>query len=958
MDLGAIEEDVPFDDGVAKALIAAFDAAASAVAGQAGSRSSLVTTALADFRGRFAQVFESNARVAASDAVELTQRLREVSSGARQLRREAHKEQKRRQIAREWQREQDARNLLERAGDALFGSEDPPVGPAAEQPRIPVEPASTGAREIPAPGGGGTGGGTSAARPDHLRAFAASASTLDDDLAAAIAGLRGRLSDFTERCRWGAVSADGVVSGADTWLTANRQDAAWARTVADAFAAAGGEGVVSTVADSALAVALASAGIPADRRDLTIEPAQALGAPPSTGYSDDPVNTATGNFLEIEVDLVFDGGCSTLRLERSYNSLDESIGAFGRGWSSITEQRLRLEDEGATWVLPDGREILFPREGSGWARAVGENRWLQARGELLVASDAEGTTVEFAAAGRWLASDSGRGTRVSAEYVDGRLVRLRHARRRWVDIEWRGDRIVAALASDGRRVEYRYDDDRLVSVSHPEGSRLYSWNGAGLIESVTAASGVVEVVNEYDARRRVRTQRSPFGRVTRYAYLAGRATVVSDEDGSRSNTWIADSRGCLVGVIDPEGRRQSMSYDAQGNLLSVVERDGAVTAHAYDERGRRIRTVTPSGADVRLSYDARDRVVSVAAGESVTVYEYADDETRDPALVVDPEGGRTALTWSEGLLTQVVDPVGVVLRMTYDEHGDLIATTDADGRTARLERDVAGRVTAVGRVVLRRVAGEGTSRYRYDAVGRLIGTQDPQYGARRFRYDAAGQLVEAVNGVGGVTRYDYDQRGRLVTIVDPTGGVTRREYDAADREVARVDPLGRRTTAGYDAAGRRAWQENPDGHRWEWHFDAFGREKAARIDGALVSEIQRDPRHRRLTITDHTAAEPVVHLLAWDRAGRLLQRRRDGDGLAWEYNADGARSAAIGPDGAVTRYERDLAGRITAIEHPLLGRAEFSYDPAGRITSRRPVVADRRGSTVTASSLSTSRMGG
>ncbi|PPF31162.1 DUF6531 domain-containing protein, partial [Rathayibacter tritici] len=1197
MHLGAIEEDVPFDDGAAEALISAFDAAASMLVGQAGSRSSLVTTALAEFRGRFAQVFESNARVAASDVQELAQRLREVSSGARQLRREAHKEQKRRQIAREWQREQDARNLLERAGDALFGSDDPPVGPAADEPRIPVESASTGAREVPALSGGGTGGGTSAARPDDLRTFATSASALDDELGTATAVLRGRLADFAERCRWGALSADGVVSGAEQWLAANRQDAAWARTVADAFAAAGGEGVVSNVADSALAVALASAGIPADRRDLTITPAQAFGAPPSTGYSDDPVNTATGNFLEVERDLTFDGGCATLLLERSYNSLDERIGAFGRGWSSIVEQRLRLGDEGAVWVMPDGREVIFPREGAGWARAVGENCWLEARDGLLVVSDSRGTTVEFSASGRWRAHDSGPGTGITAEYVDERLVRLRHARGRCIDLEWSGDLVVAALASDGRRAEYRYDEDRLASVSLAAGIRRYSWNDAGLIESVTAASGVVEVVNEYDSRRRVRSQRSPFGRATRYAYLSGRASVVSDLDGSRSNTWVADAAGRLVGVLDSEGRRQSMSYDAHGNLLSVVERDGAVTAHAYDERGRRVRTRTPSGADVRLSYDDRDRVVAVSTGDSVTSYEYGSDEAREPVLIVDPEGGRTALTWSDGLLTQVVDPVGVMLRMTHDEYGDLVATTNADGRTARLERDETGRVTAavspsgartsfrydpagqlisrrdaggstwqyerdtvgrlvatvdplggrteltygehgettrtidplgrsisrefddlgnvaaailpdgaawrfaydavtrlvattdpaggvwrreydatgaltatidptgvrrsfviqatcialgdgpthsrvrfdplgrpiaeegpddsesrtsydrcgrpvelvdaeggstalhrdaagrvveqvsptgastsleydacgrlsgivdpvggrtrleydadgrmvrrvdpaggvttveydaIGRVVLRRVPGEGTSRYRYDAAGRLIGTRDSRYGVRRFRYDAAGQLVEAVNGVGGVTRYDYDQRGRLVTIVDPAGGVTRREYDAADREVATVDPLGRRTTGGYDAAGRWAWQETPDGHRWDWRFDAFGREKSGHIDGVLHCEIDRDPHHRRLTITDHTASEPVVHTLEWDRAGRLLHRRRDGDGLAWEYNADGTRSATIGPEGAATRYERDLAGRITAIEHPLVGRAEFSYDAAGRIAS-------------------------
>ncbi|QWL33228.1 hypothetical protein E2R40_10605 [Rathayibacter toxicus] len=41
--------------------------------------------------------------------------------------------------------------------------------------------------------------------------------------------------------------------------------------------------------------------------------------------------------------------------------------------------------------------------------------------------------------------------------------------------------------------------------------------------------------------------------------------------------------------------------------------------------------------------------------------------------------------------------------------------------------------------------------------------------------------------------------------------------------------------------------------------------------------------------------------------------------------------ATVAPDGTRTQYERDQCGRIIAIEHPHIGRAEFSYDPAGRL---------------------------
>src|SRR5690606_14978576 len=110
--------------------------------------------------------------------------------------------------------------------------------------------------------------------------------------------------------------------------------------------------------------------------------------------------------------------------------------------------------------------------------------------------------------------------------------------------------------------------------------------------------------------------------------------------------------------------------------------------------GRRVRSRTPSGADLTFGYDDADRLTTVVtASGGVAEYRYSGDE-RNPSEIIDPEGGRTELTWDRGLLRRVTDPTGVTVEFGYDDHGDLISVTDADGEVARLERDAAGRVTA------------------------------------------------------------------------------------------------------------------------------------------------------------------------------------------------------------------------------------------------------------------------
>ncbi|HET8970951.1 MAG TPA: DUF6531 domain-containing protein, partial [Candidatus Nanopelagicales bacterium] len=169
-----------------------------------------------------------------------------------------------------------------------------------------------------------------------------------------------------------------AVAGFTKWLSANDEDVQWANTVADAFAAAGGEGNVSTLSNSAINAALRSAGVDATRTDLTIEAPQAYGNPPTTGYANDPVNTSTGSFLENESDLAFPGAAALLGWGRCYNSFDtDTSGAFGLGWSSLAEAGIVFDDEGlARFRLPDGRQLIFPRLGDGWDRAVGDSAWL------------------------------------------------------------------------------------------------------------------------------------------------------------------------------------------------------------------------------------------------------------------------------------------------------------------------------------------------------------------------------------------------------------------------------------------------------------------------------------------------------------------------------------------------------------------------------------------------------
>src|SRR3954447_15384550 len=170
------------------------------------------------------------------------------------------------------------------------------------------------------------------ARPDDLDDFARGSRAADGVLRTSAAQLRTAYAAFQARCHWGALDASSLLSGLDPqFLAFNEQDAQWVQTIAAAFRRADHGGGIVSLPDSAIAAILRSAGLSDVRGKVTFDDPIALGFPPTTGYADDPVNTATGNFVELETDVRCGGLLDGLSLRRTYNSRAAgAAGPFGR----------------------------------------------------------------------------------------------------------------------------------------------------------------------------------------------------------------------------------------------------------------------------------------------------------------------------------------------------------------------------------------------------------------------------------------------------------------------------------------------------------------------------------------------------------------------------------------------------------------------------------------------------
>ena len=993
--------DLKFDDATADALMKVCRDAASALEEKIPAQKTAADTALQEFKGHFSEVYKRNIEVAVDNGTAIAGRLRQFADGVQKLKDSAARERENRRKMRDYEE-----NTPEVVKGAIEWAGWGPKVDHEEAPTFNTDAPEAAKREHPAPAANaGNPSDTSSARPSDLRSSSTVSQSLHDDFQTTPNSIRAKAADFKDKCQWGTADCEPILQPFEAWVTANESEAKWAQVVADAFATAGSEHEINKLSNQTIQQYLESHGVANyNREDLKVPAASLEGRATSSGYANDPVNVATGNFIEEEIDIAFSNLASSCAVTRMYNSLavhgngddlPPLAGVFGPGWSSNLDTVLNFSDEGATWIMPDGRHLFFARAGEGFARVETDPYWLTRTGaseiattpmgrfiletcalsteaDLYIISDNQGHQWFFTLTGAWLGSTGGEGTTLAVtRAADGLISSLVHELNRSIMFDYVDGLVAVARTSAGERVEYAYAPagstaaGHLVSITSGAGTRTYEHDDNALIHRVIAADGTVEVTNTYDESARIAHQHTEYGRDVRYLYLDGGVTEVADEDGSQANVWISDDSGRLTAIIDADGGRTSFGYDRFSNRIRVIDRDGSRTTRISDSRGRITRDVTPEGQDTRYAYDEYDRVtaVSISAFEtdpkkryaatqarrnaadaeadtgevtpiSTITYEYANAWDHNPSRVVDALGGVTELNWEGGLLTSLTGPEGVSMTLNYDEFGNLTSFADQEGNTTSFTYTAAGHLAQVITPL-----GLITS-FTHDAAGNITGRQDPDGSRWKFEYTAGRRLVAVIDPSGARTSYEYGPSGDMTAVIDPLGRRTERTFDENGNVATVTLPNGGVFSYVWDGLSRLIRTVDPAGGHWENTYDAASVLTKMTDPTGVRVRTQADRKSGSVTSWDGTDGVRVK----FDHLGRPVAREEIFSPTEAAQEAPKARAEKTDtPESAAELVVYDPAGNpveildaeggLTRYEYNLASQLVRQISPAGRITA-------------------------
>jgi RHS repeat-associated protein len=339
----------------------------------------------------------------------------------------------------------------------------------------------------------------------------------------------------------------------------------------------------------------------------------------------------------------------------------------------------------------------------------------------------------------------------------------------------------------------------------------------------------------------------------------------------------------------PGNNSRGVGSTNQPTAIGRVLDDGSTQLwqYAYNPYGKLTQITDPIGRQLTLTYATNGLDLLTVTNTTV---------------ISDPNG---SLVYHDLLLTLadynnqhepriVVTANGQSTSFTYNAFGQIATVTDPLHNTwtyAYQPIDVGGLIRIGG--YLRNVAGPAASQVpqyalTYDAFGRLNTVTDATGATLTYSYDAANRLTQTLYPDQTTELRGYTLLD-LTSVTDRRGNTTTRQYDA-DRELSKIiEPSARTTVLQYWPNGRLQNIQDPRG-------------------GGTTFAIDIEGRTRAVTYPDSSNV-----LYQYDGAGRVSTIfLSSGAGIGYSYYADNTVSKVIGAD-TPTFFTYDRAyRRLTA----------------------------------------------
>lgn len=664
-----------------------------------------------------------------------------------------------------------------------------------------------------------------------------------------------------------------------------------------------------------------------------------FGTRPWVGMSEDPVNTAIGNFVYNYTDISVPSIGPDFEIDRWFNHQSSFVGDFGAGWSSNFDMEIAEVDNplfsGAQLRYPDGRTVNFEKSGLFSYKGPDYNfDELIKAGPYFRLTLKDQTEYYFNNDGK-LSSIVDRDGNTLVINRDGeKISNVKDAGGRVYIFNYSGENISSIEVADLGSFTYSYEEDNLKTVTDPEGRTVtYVYGEEGCIDSIISPEGRpflnTQTCNE-DGQ--VEYQLGGTGFVNEFTYEDDR-TIITDPFGN-TVTHVYDEDFRVIEKIDELGKSEYIEYNDANQPIKVTDKNGNETTYEYDDNGNLLKITDAYGLTQEYTYNEMNFVTSIKDKDgSLQSYEY--DEEGHLLNSTGDDNATTQYEYDEnGNITKEIHPNGAEINKEYDEKGNLVKETDPFGAVTTYGYDLRGNVISVTDAL------GNTTTIEYNSLGLATKQVDPLGNVTTFEYDSDQNLIKETNPLGHSKTYTFDDNNRLISETDYNGNVTSYEYDDLARRTKEIDAYGNETTFTYDIASRITAVTKPNGATTSYLYDDEGNVLSETDALGNTKYYEYDNENRKVKTTSPYPGGEKVELINYYADGKVeSQIDPKGNKTSYEYDSEGRAVRTVDALGSETRKEYDISGNVikeidnkgnvTSFEYDLLNRLVKKTDKLG-----------------------------
>ncbi|AWF79604.1 hypothetical protein BTJ40_01460 [Microbulbifer sp. A4B17] len=698
--------------------------------------------------------------------------------------------------------------------------------------------------------------------------------------------------------------------------------------------------------------------------------------------------SATGEVAFERTDVVIPGPLPFEWKRYFRSTINEDIG-IGAGWRHSLSEKLVVHDNTVNLITAEGRSVKFKLPAIGHGCYNRFERLLLFRQSLhsyrlttfnqhhkIFRADGVNSALPLAEIRDQF------GNALTIDYQEGLPQKIVSSWGRVIEFNCQNGHIcnlVNSHAVEGQNnlCSYNYEEGQLFESCSGLHKESYQYKNTKLTQLNNSDSGDCQFT--YDVHNRCHILKNN-GLVTHLSWHASNNTCTIDSNLSGPIYLRFNKFGQRISE-QQDSRSLSWLFDSYGNLCEEIKADGLRLFYRHDEFGRLVRSTSHSISN-RYIYDDRGYLRAALINDEI-LWQYQFNDKGRPELIIDPEKQAWNFLYTDrGQLKQIQDPEGGKVDFSWDGQGQLQSVRRGEKLLA-FEYDHWQRITSL------KMNGEVWREWSYGNAGEL---REAHLGIHQYGLDYSERgLPNAVHGDSGQSILcDYDNAGRPCHINFADGNNWQLNYNERGQLTCLETPAGNYFWE-YDCYGQLVshkalqdrvwrWHYNNNGSlheycdndsRWYFNYNNNGVLTGIRNNSGQNSEFHYDQQHRlvqadnslssvrfkydsrnRVIAEHHDSAEVRDFSLQYqyDSRGWLKSASSDNLDLSYTFAPCGAlygidangesvlRTESKGQDkiqvqGEVRSNHKYLFGRLTGLEHGQALSWRFDKTPTVQLTN-------------------------